>query len=93
MSMVRLLLGAIGLESFWCSIMQSFRKLSTLVPSILVPFARYGFRESGSIGHLGFWGPTQVWPIWPFVWKAWKHAHFVCSTPSKSTFCGSDFAL
>jgi len=35
---------------------------------------RDGFRERGALGHLSFWGPTQVWPVWPFVWKAWKYA-------------------
>ena len=29
--------------------------------------ARDGFRERGALGHLSFWGPTQVCPIWPFV--------------------------
>ena len=52
---------------------------------------RDGFRERGALGHLSFWGPTQVWPIWPFVWKAWKYAPLVCSAPSKSIFCGADF--
>jgi len=27
--------------------------------------------------------PTQVWPICPFVWKSWKHARLICSSPSK----------
>jgi len=35
---------------------------------------RDGFRERWPLDHLSFWGPTQVWPIWPFVWKAWKCA-------------------
>jgi len=52
---------------------------------------RDGFRERGALGHLSFWGPTQVWPIWPFVWKAWKYAPLVCSAPAKSIFCGADF--
>jgi len=42
-----------------------------------------GFRERGALGHLSFWGPTQVWPIWPFVWKAWKYAPLMCSASSK----------
>jgi len=25
---------------------------------------RDGFRERGALGHLSFWGPTQVGPIW-----------------------------
>jgi len=25
------------------------------------------FRERGALDHLSFWGPTLVWPIWPFV--------------------------
>jgi len=53
--------------------------------------SRDGFREHGSLDHLSFWGPTQVWPIWPFVWKAWKYAPLVCSALSKSIFCGVDF--
>ena len=44
---------------------------------------RDGFRERGALGHLGFWGPTQVWSIWPFVWKAWKYAPLICSVPWK----------
>ena len=50
-------------------------------------------RIYGSQGpsHLNFCGPTQVWPIWPFVWKAWKYAPLVCSAHSKSIFCGADF--
>ena len=28
------------------------------------PMTRDGFRERGALGHLSFWGPTQVWPIW-----------------------------
>jgi len=35
---------------------------------------RDGFRERGALGHLSFGGPKQVWPIWPFFWKAWKYA-------------------
>jgi len=38
---------------------------------------REGFRERRTLGHLSFWGPTRVWPIWPFVRKAWK-----CGAPS-----------
>jgi len=45
---------------------------------------RDGFRERGALGHLAFWGPTQVWPIWPFVWKAWKYARFICGSSSKT---------
>ena len=30
-----------------------------------------------------FLGPTQVWPIWSFVWTAWKYAPLICSAPSK----------
>jgi len=45
---------------------------------------RDGFRERGALGHLSFWGPTQVWPIWPFVWKAWNYAPLVCSALWKS---------
>ena len=44
---------------------------------------RDGFRERWALGHLSFWGLTQVWPIWPFVWKAWKYAPLMCSVPSK----------
>jgi len=29
-----------------------------------------GFRKRGALGHLSLWGPMQVWPIWPFAWKA-----------------------
>jgi len=29
--------------------------------------------DSGSAEpRLNFWGATQVWPLWPFVWKTWK---------------------
>jgi len=42
-----------------------------------------GFRERGALGHLSFWGPTQVWPIWPFVWKVWNYAPLFRSDPSK----------
>ena len=42
-----------------------------------------GFREHGALGHLSFGGPKQVWPIWPLVWKAWKYAPLMCSSPSK----------
>ena len=45
---------------------------------------RDGYRERGARGHLSFWGPTQVWPILPFAWKAWKYAPLVCSAPSTS---------
>jgi len=41
--------------------------------------SRHGFRERGALGHLCFWGPTQVlWPIWPFGWKAWKYGPLTC---------------
>jgi len=39
--------------------------------------------DLGVRAHLSFWGPTQVWPIWPFVWKTWKYAPLMCSAPSK----------
>ena len=29
-----------------------------------------GFRERMTLGHLSVWDPTQVWPIWPYFWKA-----------------------
>jgi len=48
-----------------------------LWPSLL---DRDGFRKRGALGHLSFWGPTQVWPIWPFVQKAWKYAR-LCVVP------------
>jgi len=48
-----------------------------------VRIIRDGFRERGALGHLSFWGPTQVWHIWPFVWKAWKFASLMCSASSK----------
>jgi len=50
--------------------------------------ARYtdGFRERRALGHLSFWVPTQVWPMWPFVWKAWKYAPHMCGPPSKIYF-------
>jgi len=41
---------------------------------------RDGFRERGAVGHLNFWDPTEVWRMWPFVWKAWKY------TPLKNVF-------
>jgi len=49
----------------------------------LVTTVRDGFRECGALGHLGFWGPTLVWPIWPFVWKEWKYAPLMGRAPSK----------
>jgi len=36
---------------------------------IYVTPTRDGFRERGTLGHLSFGGPTQVWPIGPFVWN------------------------
>jgi len=42
-----------------------------------------GFRYRWALGHHSLWGPTQVWLIWPFVWKAWKYAPLMCSAPSK----------
>jgi len=33
--------------------------------------ARDGFKERGALGHLSFEGSKHMWPIWPFVWKAW----------------------
>jgi len=45
---------------------------------------RDGFRQRGALGHHRFWGPAQVWPIWPFVWKAWKCAPRMCIAPSKN---------
>jgi len=47
------------------------------------PRTRDGFRERGVLGHLSFWGPRKVWSIWPFVWKAWKCAPLMCTSPSK----------
>jgi len=47
------------------------------------PAPRDGFRERGALGRRSFWGPTQVWPIWSFVWKAWKYAPLICSALSK----------
>jgi len=32
--------------------------------------SRDGFRERRALGYLSFWGSTEVWRIWPFVWKA-----------------------
>jgi len=56
--------------------------MQKLAQSSLI-ICRDGFRERGALGHLSFWGPTQVWPIWPFVWKAWKYASLICSASSK----------
>jgi len=47
---------------------------------------RERFRQRGALGHLSFWSPAQAWPIWPFVWKAWKCASRMCSAPSKISF-------
>jgi len=44
---------------------------------------RDGFRQRGALGHLSFWSPAQVWPIWPFVWKAWMCAPRMCGASSK----------
>jgi len=38
---------------------------------------RDGFGERGALGHLTFLGPTQLWPIWKFVWNAGKYASYV----------------
>jgi len=54
-------------------------------------FSRVGFEERWALGHLSFWGPTQVWPIWPFVWKAWKYALLCVVPPQKSIFCCAGF--
>jgi len=45
---------------------------------------RDGFRERGTLGHLSFWISTQVWSIWPFVWKAWQYAPLMCRVPLKN---------
>jgi len=44
---------------------------------------RDGFMGRGALGHLSFRGPKQVWPIWPFVWKAWTYAPLMFSASSK----------
>jgi len=44
---MKLLFDAIKLESFWCSNMESYRKLSAKALSIVVPFATTYLRESG----------------------------------------------
>jgi len=44
---------------------------------------RDGFRERGALGHLSFWGPMLVWPIWSLVLKTWKYAPLPCITLSK----------
>jgi len=49
----------------------------------LVTTVRDGFRACGPLRHLSLWGAMQVWPIWPFVWKAWKYAPLIYSAPSK----------
>jgi len=43
---------------------------------------RDGFRERGALRHLSFWGPTQVRPIWPFVWKYMKVSPLMGSAPT-----------
>jgi len=54
--------------------------------------SRGGIRERGALGHPSVWGPTQVWPIQPFVWKVWKYPLLMCSLlPHRSIFCGADF--
>jgi len=50
------------------------------------PSSRDGFRERGAVGHLSFWGPTQVWPIWSLVLKAWKYLPLTCNSLSKFYF-------
>jgi len=50
---------------------------------MLVTTVRDGFRERGAQVHFSFWGPMPVWPIWPFVWKAWKYITIMCSVPSE----------
>jgi len=64
---------------------------------LLDPTPRDRFRKHGALGHLSFWSPAQVRPIWSFVWKTWKYAPLMCSAPSKIyLFCanfGSTIAL
>ena len=45
---------------------------------------RDGFRERGVLGHLSFGGPKHMWPIGPFVWKAWKYDPRMCSAQARS---------
>jgi len=72
-----------------------FRRISWLTSAIIflrwfilayiyIQVCRDGFRDRRAKGHLSFWGPTQVWPIWPFGWKAWKYVSLTCSAPSKN---------
>jgi len=49
----------------------------------VTPAVRDGFQDRGILGQLSFWGLTQVWRIWLFVWKSWKYAPLMCSAPSK----------
>jgi len=47
------------------------------------------YRERGALGHLGFWGSTQVWPIWPFEKRESMTLRVVHR--QKSIFCCADF--
>jgi len=59
-------------------------KISTCqITDCQTSLTRDGLKERGALGHISFRGPTQVWPIWSFIWKAWKYGRFVGSAPSK----------
>jgi len=54
--------------------------------------SRDGFRKRGALGYLSFWAPRNCDLFGRLCEKrAWKYAPLVCSTPSKSIFCGADF--
>jgi len=73
------------------SVLHSFSHGISFVFFLGLPTNWDRFKERGIRGYLSFSGPTQVWPIWPFVWNAWKYAPLMCSTPSEIYFCGADF--
>jgi len=61
-------------ETHWFQVWISCWRLET---------SRDGFRERGAVGHLCFSGPTQVWPIWLIVLKAWNYVPVMCNATSK----------
>ena len=75
-------LNASMLKTAVFELVQHATEIGSIVNAIST--CRDGFRERGALGHLSFGGPKHMWPIWPFVWKAWKYAPPMCGAHLKN---------
>jgi len=78
------------------TIKSNSKRLKVIVPVTIFADLRCGtrrdrFSERVVLGHLSFWDPTKVGPIWSLVLKRESMPLLCVVSPKIYTFCGADF--